>query len=260
MATNRIHFLAHLVFAEDYLRENIVLTKGFFSPKSAAVVMANNAIQCWLPQREFGHFTMNEATMLISWCMFPIKSIRSWNENDIKNMPRCYARRASYGFDNEETIPAEMWRHNEKTSQNKKLYLHLIQDRAFDRFVHTVLNCKNCSEEKYKCIKQALEDGFYVRLARKYFQFTGTKANREWIENVMIPATQKAYSNSLFCEFAPYLTISDNENNLITNELWDKEMWPVQNWVIDQHIEWMLNDMYDALIELKVIVPSDVED
>lgn len=278
MATNKIHFLVHLLFPEVYssvVGDNKMLLRNFFGPKAAAVVMANDSIRCWLHEREFGHFTLNSATRQISWCMFPDKSIRKWKKQDIQMMPRFFARQIANAVIDAASIPSEMWGHNEKTPQNKKLFLHLIQDRSYDRFVRSVINCRNYYDDEYEYNGQKLssaqlrgkegerglldelDDGFYVRMAKRYFYQTGIKADRRWMQEVMLPAIKKAYSNELYQEVIPFVTISDKANDLIANEKFDEECWPAPNWLIDSYITWMMEDMYDALIELKVVETPD---
>ena len=164
-----------------------------------------------------------------------------------------------------------MWVHNDLTKQNFLFYLHLVQDNAYDRFVRSVIDCSRRYEDVYvfngktytgadlrgKGMMRWMDDGlinvldaqFYVRACKKLFEQTKVKANRKWIESTMKPAIYSAYSRELAEKTVIFISIPDKANELICKTNFDEECWPVPNNVVDQHIEWMLEDIRNAFIK-----------
>ena len=277
MATNKIHFLAFLLWPHVYARV-IGDSRGradyYFQPQKAAVVISNDSVRCWSKAREFTHFTVNPITGEVSWCQFPLLPVKHWTKEDVENMPKMSYGKPGVAIVDESTIPEVLWKHNERTFQNELFFIHLIQDRAYDRFVRSIIDTSRRYEDVYvfegkeltgaqvrgegierwtKGILSELDGQFFVRLAKQFFRYTRTKADRGWIESVMIPAIRQAYSADLAEATVKFVSLSDKVNELIAEERFDEECWPVPNAVVDQWVEWMLEDMYDALKELNVL-------
>lgn len=279
MATNKVHFLAALLFPhvyagaiEDPKSQTI---QYFFSPKSAAVMTTNDSVRCWSGNREYTHFTINPLTREVSWCHFPIESVKYWTMDVIeRQMVRYSYGKPGEAVVDEPTIPAEMWKHNDKTTQNLLFYIHLIQDCTYDRFVRSVIDVSRRYEDIYvfdgqeytgsqirgkgmerwsKGLLSELDDQFFVRLAKKFFYYTMTKANREWIEQVMCKAIRAAYSNELAEATVKFVSLSDKANELISNKRFDEECWPIPNSVVDRWVDWMLEDMFNVYRELNIV-------
>ena len=276
MATNKIHFLAALAWQYAYAGVmEIPEARYFFTPRSAAVMTTNDSVRCWSGAREFTHFTVNPDTKMVSWCHFPIESVKYWTKDVIERQMVKY----SYGKPgkavvDEATIPAEMWRHNDKTTQNLLFYIHLIQDCTYDRFVRSVIDVTRRYEDIYifdgkeytgaqirgegmerwsKGLLSELDDQFFVRLAKRYFYYTKCKANRQWIEIVMCKAIRGAYSKELAEATVKYVSLSDKAEELISSERFDEECWPIPNTIVDQWIDWMFEDMFGAFREIHVL-------
>ncbi|MBR1540883.1 MAG: hypothetical protein IJ629_07085 [Clostridia bacterium] len=278
MATNKNHFLGFLAFQHVYAGA-ISDPKGraayFFTPYNAAVVTTNDSVRCWSGNREYTHFTINPLTKQVSWCYFPKEQVKKWTKELIDSqMVRYSYGKPGTAVVDEATIPAEMWQHNDKTSQNKLFYLHLIQDGTYDRFIRSVIDVSRRYEDVYifegkeytgaqirgegmerwsKGLLAELDDQFYVRLAKRLYDYTRVKADRRWIEKVMIRAIHTAYSPELAEATVKFVSLSDKANQLIAEGRFDDEVWPIPNSVVDCWIDWFFEDMFNAFIELNVL-------
>ena len=278
MATTKIHFLGFSAIQHVYagaIKDPKGRAAYFFTPYNAAVLMINDAVRCWSGNREYTHFTVNPLTRQVSWCYFPTEQVKKWTKELVASQMVKY----SYGKPgkavvDEATIPAEMWRHNDKTPQNRMFYLHLIQDQTYDRFVRSVIDVSRRYDDVYvfdgqeytgaqirgegmerwsKGLLSELDDQFYVRLAKRYYDYTRVKANRVWIERVMVRAINAAYSPELAEATVKFVSLSDKVNQLITEGRFDDEVWPIPNSVVDCWIDWFFEDMFNAFIELDVL-------
>lgn len=278
MATNKIHFLAFLLFPHVYAGA-IEDPKGraayFFVPEKAAILTTNDSVRCWSGAREFTHFTVNPLNRQVSWCHFPMEPVREWTKDLVqKRMVKLSYGKPGISILDEPTIPQEMWKHNTRTPQNELFYLHLIQDVTYDRFVRTVLDTSRRYEDVYvfegkeytgsqirgdgmerwsKGLLNELDDQFFVRLAKVYRDYTNEKVDQNWIEKVMCRAIRKAYSRSLAEATLKFVSLSDKASTIISDGRFDEECWLIPNKVVDQWIGWMLDDMYNAIKEFDVL-------
>lgn len=268
MATNKIHFLATVLFPHVYEVGN----ESDFGERAAAEVIMNDSMRCWLGPREYGHFTLNPETGKVSWMTFPITDVNTWTEETLATVDKFSAGKPGKAVVDEATIPEEFWRHNVRNAQNKHFILHLVQDKSYDRFVRAVIDVSHRYEDRYwfggeeltgaqvrgegmerwsKGIITELDDQFYVRLAFKYFKATGIKAGEAWISNVMKYAILERYSPELAVKTIKFVSLSDKAAEIIKNEKFDDEVWPVSNAFADQYVEWLLEDILDAVLGLE---------
>lgn len=277
MATNKNHFLAFILFSHVY-SSAIAEVKGrayyYFQPQTAAVVTTNDSMRCWSKAREYSHFTVNPQTGAVSWCMFPLMPIKEWTKEIVEKMPKISYGKPGSAIVDEATIPEEMWKHNERTPQNELLFLHLVQDCVYDRFVRSVIDTSRRYEDVYvfdgqelsgaqvrgqglerwtKGILSELDDQFFVRLSKRFFQYTGVRTDKDWIQNVMCRAIHEAYSDELAEATVKFVSLSDKANELIAEGRFDDECWPVSNSIVDQWIDWMLEDTFNALKGLGIL-------
>lgn len=277
MATNKNHFLAFLLWPHVYagaIKDPRGRVSYYFNPQKAAVVTTNDSMRCWSRKREYTHFTVNPDTRAVAWCMFPTVSTKEWTKAMIEKMPKASVGKPGDSIVDEATIPEEMWKHNEVTPQNELFFIHLIQDRTYDRFVRSIIDTSRRYEDVYvfngqelsgaqvrgegmerwtKGILSELDDQFFVRLAKLFYRYTNVKADRSWIQTVMNAAIYQAYSAELAEATVKFVSLSDKANELITKKNFDEECWPIPNGIVDQWIEWMMEDMFDALKELKIL-------
>jgi hypothetical protein len=264
MATNKIHALALLVAAQDcteFCDCNI---------EDATVVTLNDSMRCWSGAREYSHFTINPETGMVSWMQMPTEDVSEWTEELVKSAERFSAGKPGEACVDEATVCSEFWRHNKFSKQNMLMYLHLVQDRIYDRFVRTVIDTSRRYEDVFIFNGKAytgndlrgkgmmrwngdgliniLDAQFYVRLAKRYYEATGILANATWIEQVFKPAFFRTYSQELAEKTVKYVSINHFAEEVINNMSWDEETWPVPNWLVDQFIEWMIDDMVEAVL------------
>ena len=264
MATNKIHALAMLVAAQDcteFRDCNI---------EEATVITLNDSMRCWSGAREYTHFTVNPETGLVSWMQMPTEDVSEWTEELVKSTERFSAGKPGDACVDEATVCAEFWRHNKFSKQNMLMYLHLVQDKVYDRFVRAVIDTSGRYDDVFtfggksytgadlrgKGMMRWNDDGllnvldaqFYVRLAKRYFEKTGILANSEWIEQVFKPAFFRTYSQELAEKTVKFISINHFAETAISTKNWDEESWPVPNWVVDQFIDWMIDDMVEAIL------------
>ena len=280
MATNKIHFLGFLLFPYEYraMPENLcggTSRYDYFSAKSSAEVIVNDAMRCWSGPREFSHFTINPETGEVSWAVFPEADLKRWSKEMVQEMEKFSAGKPGVAVIDEATISDEFWLHNVDSEQNERFYIHLVQDSAYDRFVRSVIDTSHRYEDIYvfdgeeltgaqlrgqgmerwsSGILSELDDQFYVRLAKRYFLATGMKADRFWIDNFMKKAIHERYSPELAEATVKFVTLSDKAHAIIESGKFDEEVWPVPNRVVDQAIGWMMEDVLNALKWLFILI------
>lgn len=270
MATNKIHFLATVAY--PYLRKTDKAER--FDEMSAAEVITNDSVRCWTGLREYTHFTKNPVTGEVSWIKFPEADVKEWTEEMVKSMDCFSAGKPGQAIIDEATVPEEMWKHNAHTKQNENFFLHLVQDVVYDDFVRECIDCSRRYENVYvfdgkeytgeqlrgngmerwtKGLINELDDQFYVLLAKRFFEVTGVKANRDWLENIMKPAIVKCYSPELAVKTIKFVSLSDKAEELITTGNFDCDDWPVPNSIVDKYIDRMMYAIESALITIKNI-------
>lgn len=254
MATNKIHFLSALM-------------EGF-PAEDAAVIIINDSIRCWVPDRALGHFTINPDTNEVSWMTFPSIPVKEWNEDVLKNILSYSAGKPGTACVDEDTVLTEFWKHNNPVTQNHHIYMHLVQDELYDRFVRNFIDVSRRYEDVFvfqdkeysgddlrgKGMARWNDDGllnqldaqFYVRLAKLYYERTSILANRQWIEEIMKPAIFRAYHPDLAEKTVKFISINDLAEEIISSKDFDRECWPLPNSAVD---EWV-NAMQDKILYL----------
>ena len=271
MATNKIHFLAFMLLPWVFPGQ---CDSEWFDEIGAAQVIMNDSIRAYVGPREFTHFTANPATGKVSWMRFPESDMKTWTKEILEGAERFSAGKPGTAVVDEATVPEEFWLHNRQTPQNEHLYLHLVQDRSYDRFVRSVINVFRRYEDIYvfsgetmtgaqirgqgmerwtRGLLNELDDQFFVRLAKRYHEVTDAVADRDWIRVAMKDAMHQCYSSELAEGTLKFVTLSDKANDIIGRRKFDEEVWPVPNVLVDQWIDWMFEDILDALKRMHVI-------
>lgn len=272
MATNKIHFLATML-VPYLINIDEVTAKRYCSAKAAAVLTTPDSMRCWSGSREYSHFTINPKTGEISGATFPKESVKEWNEEIVKSIDCYSAGKPGSAVVDEATIPDAMWVWNEWSEQNFLFYLHLLQDKAYDRFVRSVIDVSGRYEDKYRFngelfsgaqirgqgmerwsrgLINELDDQFYVRLAKRYYEKKNVKANNFWLKHVMCKAIRQVYSDDLANNTVKYISLSERADELIKNLSFDDPNWPVPNWIVDQAIDWMMEDMNNVFLNYEL--------
>lgn len=258
--TNKNHFLTALLYG--------------YSLEEAAIMTTPDSVRCWVRERALTHFTINPHTGEVSGMEFPDIDTRFWTEDIVQQNMAIYAFNAGKPGEaciDEPTIPNEFWAYNEKSPQNNLFYLHLIQDRLYDRFIRSVIDCSRRYEDIYifngevyngadlrgKGMARWNDDGllnqfdaqFFTRLAKRYFEKTGMLANSQWIEDVMKPSIFGAYSEELAHNTVKFISLHPLSDELISQKRFDEEIrWPVPNRVVDTWIEWLFEELLNECI------------
>lgn len=263
MATNKIHALQLLVASLQFLEFHDC------GIKEACTITTNDSMRCWVGPREYTHFTVNPDTGLVSWIQMPTEDVSEWTEELVKNAERFSAGKPGEACVDEATFCAEFWKHNEFSAQNMLFYLHLVQDKGYDRLIRTVIDTSQRYNDVFtfngevysgadlrgKGMQRWMDDGLlniidaqvYVRLAKRYYEMSGILANTEWCEQVFKPAFFEVYSKELAEKTVKFVSINHFAEEAISTKNWDDESWPIPNWIVDQHIDWMLADMLEAV-------------
>lgn len=274
MATNKIHFAMTMLFAvecSDVLKER--KSPISFDMVNAAKVTTPDSMRCWMGPRNFSHFTINPLTRKISGVVMPTADTTKWTEELVKYAETFDAGKPGNAVVDEATVPAEFWKYNFFTEQNFLFYLHLVQDACYDRFIRSLIDVSRRYEADPKFIFQGktysaddlrgkgmarwngdgllnqLDAQFYVRVAKRYFEKTGIRLNRQWIEDAMKPTYFEAYSPELAEKTVKFISIHDTAEEIITLGAFDRSCWPVSNGYVDQYIDWMMDDILNACIE-----------
>ena len=278
MATNKIHFLLLLLFPYLYKKKDEAEEfnpNDYFSCKNGALVIMNDSIRAYIGGREYSHFTKNPDTGATSWIQFPEEDVRFWTKELVKSAPMMSAGKPGEAVIDEDTVPDVFWLHNRRSLQNEFFYLHLLQDKAYDMFIRAYIDTKDRYHDKYvfkgrtihgddlrgksgmdrwsEGLLTRFDDQFYVRIAKMYFEATGIKANREWLEETMKTAIREVYPEDLAEATVKFVSLSDKANDIITNELFDDEVqfddeaWPVKNCFADQWVHYALASMHLAM-------------
>ena len=267
MATNKIHFIAFLLMA--FL--NSEFDRDFFNPKDAAEVITNDAMRCWSRSREYSHFTINPETGLVSWAKFPTVDLRFWTKEIVQNMEKFSAGKPGKSVIDEETILNEFWVHNTETLQNRRFFVHLIQDRVYDEFIRHVIDTSKRYQDTYvfngetltgaqlrgqgmdrwqKGLLNELDDQFFVRLSKKFFAVTGTKTDAGWIDRVMKIAIRERYSPEMAEETIKFVSLSDKANTIIQSGNFDDEVWPLSNVIVDYYVGKILDEVLKYYLQV----------
>ena len=273
MATNKIHYAMFLLF---YLEHSDKLESWknpiSFDLVNAAKVTTPDSMRCWSGNRGYSHFTVNPTTKQVSGMVMPTAGTEVWSEDLVKSAKKFDAGKPGSAVVDEATILEAFWDFNGFTFQNFLFYLHLIQDKCYDRFIRAYIDFSRKYDEnpmflfngkaytaddlRGKGMAKWNDDGllnqldaqFYVRVAKRYFEKTGIKMNRKWIEEVMKPSFFEAYSQELAEKTIKFISIHDKAEEVITSGCFDEDCWPLPNNVVDQWIDWMLEDMLTAVI------------
>ncbi len=273
MATNKIHYGMFLLFAREYsdvleARKNPIS----FDEVNAAKVTTPDSMRCWSGYRGFSHYTINPVTKQISGMVMPTADTKDWSEGLIRYAHKFDAGNPGNAVVDEATIPEAFWDFNDFSLQNFLFYLHLIQDTCYDRLVRAYIDFSKMYDENPTFMFQGkaytaddlrgkgmarwngdgllnqIDAQFYVRVAKRYFEKTGVRMNRQWIEEVMKPSFFEAYSPELAANTVKFISIHDKAEEVITNGCFDEACWPLDNDVVDKWIDWMLEDTLNAVL------------
>ena len=269
MATNKIHFAA-LLYYDIEMRKFLSPLGVGFNHIDAAVVTTPDSMRCWVGSRAITHFTLNPSTKEISFMEMPGYNTKLWSKDLLLSMYSYDAGKPGDAVVDESTIPAQFWKYNNFTEQNFLFYLHLVQDASYDRFIRSMIDVSGRYEDVYwfkgkkysgndlrgKGLERWNGDGllnqldaqFYVRLAKRFYEATGILINRHWVEVEMKPAFFEAYSKELAENTVKFISISDVAEDIISSHNFDQEIWPVSNKYVDQYLNWMMEDMTNAII------------
>lgn len=273
MATNKIHYGMFLLFGLEY---SAVLKARkctiSFDKVNAAKVTTPDSMRCWSGNRGYSHFTINPSTKQVSGMVMPTVGTEKWSEDLVKYAKKYDAGKPGNAVVDEATIPEAFWDYNDFSLQNFLFYLHLIQDTCYDRLVRAYIDFSKMYDENPTFMFQGkafsaddlrgkgmnrwngdgllnqIDAQFYVRVAKRYFEKTGVRMNRQWIEDVMKPSIFKAYSPELAEKTVKFISVHDKAEEVITNGCFDEACWPLDNAVVDKWIDWMLEDMLNAVL------------
>ena len=275
MATNKIHFLAFMLLPYVFPGQ---CDGEWFSEIGAAQVIMNDSIRAYVGPREYTHFSQNPRTGKVSWMRFPESDMKTWTKEILEGMEKFSAGKIGTAVVDEATVPEEFWLHNAQTPQNEHLYLHLVQDKTYDRFIRTVIDTSRRYEDIYafggetmtgaqlrgqgmerwtRGLLNELDDQFFVRLVKRYHEATDSMVDFTWISMAMEDAIKQCYSAELAEATLKFVTLSYKANGIIETlgrSKFDEEVWPVPNALVDQWIDWMFEDILDALKRMHVIL------
>lgn len=277
MATTKINFLAFLLI--PYVtKSKLGEREDIFTIGSAAKVIIPDAIRCWMRSRGDTHFTKNPETGMISWISFPNENVNRWTKKIVNGSKKEFYGKPQKAVIDEESSIENFWKYNSYTKQNMLFLLHFVQDRIYDNFIRTIIDTERRYEDVYlfenkemkgselreygkerwkKGLLSEIDNQFYVRLAKRYYNLAGVKANNYWIETTMIGRGVKGtYSQELAQKTMKFVLLSNLSNKadfLITTCNFDSEVWPVPNQVVDNAIDKMLDETIKMLIKNMIL-------
>ncbi len=257
--TNKNHFIAALIFG--------------LTTTEAAIVTTPDSIRCWLPERAVTHFTINPQTGDVSGMKFPDFDVKLWTETIVQMVwaqSGYYAGKPGEACIDEATIPNAFWIFNEHNEQNNLFFMHLIQDRLYDSFIRSVIDCSRRYEDIYVFndkeysgadlrgkgmarwngdgLLNQLDSQFFVRLAKVYWKKTSELADASWIQRVMKTAIFEAYSKELAEKTCDFISIDPLAHKIISEGRFDEEIWSVPNSLVDRWVERLFEDTFDSQI------------
>ena len=271
MSTTKIHYALYLTFPYRFLKGSSPVA---FSKENAAKLCIPDAIRVWTGDRIFSHCTINPSTKKVSGIRMPLCDTKEWVT---KEMVQCQtmvnAGRIGHAVVDEPTIPSAFWILNDFSIQNFIFYLHLVQDSMYDKYLWSVLdfskryekhptflfNGKSYSASEVRGEGEArwkdngllnqIDSQVFVRVAKCYFEETGIKMNKKWIEEEMKPSFFSAYSQELAEHTTNCISFLDIADDIITSGDFDRDCWDIPNPYVDMWITWIMNEMYNAFIQ-----------
>lgn len=269
--TNLCHVLATMLLP---VTGSIPEEMSFGSLLDAGVrCMAVDAMRCWTGARETGHFTVHPQTGVTSWIQFPREELSEWSESLLKQAKSFNAGRPGPAAIDEDSMPREMWRHNRVTAQNVLFYLHVVQDRAYDRLLRSLVDTSRRYEDVYVYrgeyltgdqfrgkadnrwktgLVNLLDNAVQVELSRRVYRAYGLIPDAKWVSDAVIPTVYRIYSEEFATRTVPFIRMNDTVNTLVSTLAFkdSAEVYPFEEWTIRQGVSWILQDMNAALWSL----------